>query len=521
MNNNNTYTVNQGKGATKAQSEHRRARSDKRVSALGNATKLRTPPLITQPNFDVVDYETGEIQSLGAISQSDAISQARAQRFNLQDVSRSILYNFEEKPRINQKGYEVHHRTCTCNRFRIATTAEIVKAENGKHFYRGLAQCADAKTCPVCAAKISERKGNEMRVALNQGLAMGLYVNLVTFTSSHNASDSIYDLVPKQSDALQRLWRGAPMKRFKERYGIIGNIRSFEIKYGKNGWHPHFHILVFSKIPLPTDNEDDDYQWLFNRWLSCSSKAGLSRPNHYGMDIRNGDKAGEYITKYGSDDEILSTISGDKVTWDMADEMTKGHLKTAGKSLTPWQILAQYDETKEPKYKALFLEYARALKGKTLLKWSRGLRDFFELGHQKTDEEIIAEETSAADHLCHLSVEEWDYILKNKARSLVLDLVTNGGLQALATYLSQSTLHSAEEYLEIMKNRDGADIDTANVQSVSTNKNHHVKYSAIVPSEKLNFFDRYEEKQKLKENIPYLPELLDFAQDLHKKIGAT
>lgn len=422
-----------------------------KAESLGNATKLRTPPHTRLNSISALDYETGEYIQTGKLPDSELARISREQRFLLQDTARHILYGFDEKVRKNAKGFDVHHRTTTCNRFRFSETTEIVKSKtNNKSFYRGLMQCADAKTCPVCAAKISERKANEMRVAFNQWLAMGKYVSLVTFTSPHTAKDEINGLVAKQADALSRFWRGNPAKKFKEKYGISGNIRSFEIKHGKNGWHPHFHILVFSDIPLPTDSDSDDYKWIFNRWCKMSKNAGLSKPNHYGLDIRDGSGAGDYVSKYGSDEEILSTVSGDKITWDMADEMTKGHLKTKGNSLTPFQILSSYStaETKEEKktYYALFLEYARALKGKTLLKWSRGLRDLFELGHQKTDEEIVAEETDKADLLAHLDVVEWEFILRNNYRTLVLDLADKGGKDAVNNFLAQKFKNDAFEF---------------------------------------------------------------------------
>lgn len=504
----------------------------KAEGALGNATKLRTPPVITLNPFEYLDTSTGELQKVGKLSDIDASSVALNQRFILQDASREILYNFYDEVRINEKGYEVHHRTCTCTRFRFSETTEIVKSTTSKKaFYRGLMQCADVKTCPVCAAKLSERKANEMRIAFNQWLAMGKNVSLLTLTSPHTAKDNIDTLVSQQSDALSRFWRGEPAKRFKKQYGITGHIRSFEIKHGKNGWHPHFHILIFSDVALPIDKKSDSYKWIFDRWVSCSLKAGLSKPNDYGMDIRDGSGAGDYISKYGNDDEILSTISGDKkITWDMADEMTKGHLKTKGESLTPFQILANYidaDNQKDKQIaKRLFLEYARSLKGKTLLKWSRGLRDLFGLGHQKSDDEIIKEETDKADFLCHLTVEEWDYILKNKLRSLILDLANRGGLQAVATFLSSSSILSVDEYLEEMQNRVNAHVDGSPVPSISIHRAKPKKLidnSFLFEMNKDNVFDRalkakaYSDNLELKAKLN--PDLFEYAKALNKKIN--
>lgn len=417
-------------------------------AALGNATELRTPPKT------YTDKSTGELVILGRLGQSEAIKEARRLRYRLQDSAREILYKFHgDNVPVNADGFEVHHRTCTCTRFRTASTTQIVKSNtNSKAFYAGLMQCANARTCPICAAKINERKANEMRAAANQLDALGLHFNLMTFTAPHSAHDKIEDLVPKISDALSSFWRGAPAKRFREKYGIVGNIRSFEVRYGSNGWHPHFHIIVVSKKPLPCtsrnkkghvspeSSQDLDWLWVLNRWKTMTVKSGLSCPNLYGLDIQNGQQAGEYITKFGSDGEILETKKGKSLTWDMADEMTKGHTKIGIKgSLSPWDLLALAvdadSQSERSKAKTLFLFYARAMKGVTQIKWSRGLRDIFGLGKEITDEEILKQEEDKADFLCHITPVEWRYIIQNNMRDIVLDLAENGGSQAVGLFL--------------------------------------------------------------------------------------
>jgi hypothetical protein len=458
---------------------------------------------------------------------------ARHRRFELQDVSRDILFSFHGKNvPVNEKGYQVHHRTCSCNRFRFSSTAEIVKSKtNDNVFYRGLMQCANAKTCPVCASKISERKANEMRMAFNMAKAEGLHISLHTFTSPHTAKDKIETLIDMQSDALSRFWRGAAAKRYKEKYGIIGHIRSFEVKYGVNGWHPHFHIIVFSEKPFPNSKKEPDNEsvlWIRDRWVNCSARAGLSKPNQYGVDVRNGKFASEYITKYGSDEEILKTCNGKEITWDMADEMTKGHLKNKGKSKTPFEILSAYeeetDEKERLKFKFLFLSYAKAMVNKALLKWSRGLRSYFELGAQQSDEEIVATETDSADLLCHLTIQEWDFILKNNLRSLVLDLANNGGVEALAHYFSNSSILSASEYFEMMVNRDSADLDSLAMPSLSSpvvalvNPFLHKSKQIEVKKDWFERNDEYLESQKkVNEFFELHPEILDEAQNISTK----
>ena len=440
----------------------------KNEKALGNAADLRTPPKkYTRKSKEFVDYSTGESIIHGQLDDKTATNIARSTRYQLQDTARKVLYGFHgENVPVNAKGYEVHHRTCTCTRFKTSTNVDIVKSNtNKKAFYSGLMTCANSRTCPVCSSKISERKANEMRTAFNQRKALGLKVSMLTFTAPHTAQDPIDQLVKKISDALKRFWNGEPAKRFKQRFGIKGHVRSFEIRYGSNGWHPHFHIIIFSKFALPDHQNHPDYEWVANRWKTMCLRSGLNKPNEYGTDISNGSKAGEYITKFGSDDEFLMTKTGKKVTWDMADEMTKGNLKTGRKnSLTPWDILSLIKESDDKeqvkKFKLLFLQYARAMENVTLIKWSRKLRDFFGLGKDKSDQEIIKEEQDKADLLCQLTSYEWEYIIKNDYRVLVLELAENGGSQAIAKLLHNDNTLTFDEFYNDFLNRESIEIDS-------------------------------------------------------------
>ena len=240
---------------------------------------------------------------------------------------------------------------------------------------------------------------------------------------------------------------------FRKQYGIKGNVRSFEINYGSNGFHPHFHILIVSEIKLPATNRNkkgvvskkQSSAWtaILQRWQSLALKNGLAMPNSYGLDIQSGEKAGEYITKFGSDGEILKTKSGKSLSWDMSDEMTKGVSKSGRKSSrSMFQLLADSvnpdcSDRSRANFAARFLEYARFIKGKSLLKWSRGLRSLFGLSAvEKTDVEILAERENVADTLAVLSVEQWRYIIKNKHRPLILELAENGGTTAIWQYLT-------------------------------------------------------------------------------------
>lgn len=417
---------------------------------------------VTDPPFDSA---TGEIFFSSPKLAPEAIKEARSLRYRLQDAAREILYLFHGNvvPK-DHNGFDKHHRTCRCTRKRVASTVQIIRSNQfQKSFFSGVETCANSRTCAVCGSRINEFKANELRLLCNQSLAIDCHVSLLTFTAPHKATDTIEFLVPAIKASLASFWEGSPAKRFKNRYGIEGHVFSFEVLYGVNGWHPHFHIIIISKNPLPVTNrdcngnvlpmqyQDEQWQWILKRWQTVTQKYGLDCPNEYGLDIQNGDAAGEYISKFGSDGQILETKNGKTITWDMADEMTKGNTKKGRKgSLTPWDLLElslSGSDDEKHKAKMLFLFYARTMKGVTMIKWSRGLRDKFGLKKELSDEEILHTDEDSADLLCHVMPTEWVKVIKSGQRDILLQLAENGGSESVARFLYKySDFQTFEEY---------------------------------------------------------------------------
>lgn len=65
---------------------------------------------------------------------------------------------------------------------------------------------------------------------------------------------------------------------------VDGGVCVVEIKGRPNSWHPHLHIIIYSKY-LP-------WQWLQNQWLKCSGGRAVW------ISQISKDKAIYYVTKY-------------------------------------------------------------------------------------------------------------------------------------------------------------------------------------------------------------------------------
>lgn len=373
------------------------------VAALGMYAKSSAAPR--------VDPETGEI--LGA---EKTWEMARFERFALQSAARRLL---------------PESRTANCLRLRQKQSDILVmqSKEHKKCSYKGLQTCGSVWACPVCAAKISERRRLEMRTAIERHRATGGGVYLLTLTNAHHFGDQLAELLAGQAKALSYFNGDRASRKVFSAMGCIGQIRAAEVTHGRlrrvnNGWHPHYHILLFARAGVDLAAFQ---QQLAERWISACGRAGLKLPSlEHGVKLDNGDFAADYAAKWGLD-----------------HEMTKGHIKKAKDGETPFDLLRAYLAGCDKQGGALFVQFAEAFKGKRQLYWSAGLKKHFQIG-EVTDEELANRQDDSAFLLGSLTLEQWRHIVKVEARSLVLELAEHGW-EAVQRYLDSIPMQSKEE----------------------------------------------------------------------------
>lgn len=360
-----------------------------------------------------VDLETGEV--VGADQVYNPML-ARLQRFMLQSVARKFL------PK---------SRTDKCLRLRQAS--KEIQVWQSKEYqttsYSGLQTCGSVWACPVCSAKIAERRRAEIVAAMAAHKAAGGCMNLLTLTAPHQRTDALVDLLAKQAIALKKMFADRTVRGLFLEMGVVGQIRALEVTHGRlsprnNGWHPHYHLLLFSGSgeALARFNPDQVRQWsirLYERWVACCLGAGLGAPSfEHGLKLDDGSKAAKYVAK-----------------WGLEDEMTKGHTKKAINGETPFDFLRAHLVDKADKQAgALFKEFAEAFKGKRQLYWSPGLKKRFAIG-ESTDEEVAAQMDDHAAMLGTITLEQWRDVLAVDGAGLVLVIAANGGWDAVTRYL--------------------------------------------------------------------------------------
>ena len=363
----------------------------------------------TNAKSSAVDPETGEVATPDPMA-------GRVMRFALQAAARYIL---------------PQSRTAKCLRLRAANQDIQVwrSQEFGTASYSGLQTCGSVWACPVCAAKIAERRRAELVGAMAAHKASGGLVNMLTLTTPHQRTDNLAELLAKQKKALAAFWADRSVKAVMQDMGTIGQVRALEVTHGRlspqnNGWHPHYHVLLFcgSGVDLARFDAPQMKDWavrLYLRWFACCERAGLGAPSfEHGLKLHDGSKAAAYASK-----------------WGLEDEMTKGHTKKAINGETPFDFLRAFLADKSDKVAAaLFREFALTFKGKRQLFWSPGLKARFAV-EDVTDEQLSNRLEERADYLGSITLDQWRDVLAVEGRANVLACASSGGWPAVVAYL--------------------------------------------------------------------------------------
>lgn len=416
-----------------------------------------TPKKVTSQDFAGSPVDTGFLASGGAALGTNAesstpplcgssntikIQETRAQRYQLQNSARDLILWKGEK-----KGLEYpanYHKTAKCIHVRHGSDVGVHKSiEYNSAFFTGLVVCGNVWTCPVCAAKVQERRRLEIAQAFDWAYGNDKKVVMVTFTFPHYAHQKLKDLLDMQKDAFKRLRAGQPWKRVKDEFGYTGLIRSLEVTLGDNGWHPHTHeawILDKDASVIALRNR------VAKRWLSMCQKVGLVPKGKEAAFLRHA----VHVVDNCSTSEYFAK-QDDSRHWGADRELAKASSKTSksAKGYHPFALLAEHAKGEEGKKDAgsRFLEYLEAMRGKAQIFWSRGLKKLVGL-EDKTDEELAEEQTDKADMLGLLDSDQWRLIIKHQAKSDALDAAENGGwgaVMALLANLKSRTPAPAQE----------------------------------------------------------------------------
>lgn len=251
--------------------------------------------------------------------------------------------------------------------------------------YAGIERCGSIWACPHCSAVIRAGRAAEIEQAVSAHQSTGGSVVFFTGTLRHHQADDLETTLDAILEGWRKLTAGRPWKRIKEKYQVSGYIRSIEVTYGGNGWHPHAHSLLFLDGDILPEELEELRPVLYELWATCVEKAGGKRPTEKGLDLQKLDDDGKLLAKY------LAKVQDEKKrqTWSAGAEMTRSDVKTGrGSSITPFQLLDEHPGYDEQTRARLWREYYLVSKGRRAITWSRGLKERCCIG-EVTDADIL------------------------------------------------------------------------------------------------------------------------------------
>ena len=329
---------------------------------LGILTKSASPGVDVHAYGQSGEYQAARFTQPVSTDQEDRAKEKRVLRYKLLASARKILPD------------ERVGKVCL-RRFKPgAMQAEIwIGCKHPRAHYKGLMVCGSVWMCPVCSAKISRERADELTEGVKRS---GLTPIMATFTLQHHMGDRLEDLLCNLGDGMRSVFSGKQAQVFKEKYKIVGSVSAWEYTYGENGHHPHKHVLLLSELSAQEAKaaENEILEFLSARYARRLHAHGYLINDHT-VNVKSGGAAlAAYVAKWTLELEVTQASQ---------KEGRNGHY-------TAFQLLALID-AKQEKYIPVFREYAQAFKGKRQLVFSPGLRERLAMGKEKTDEEIAEE----------------------------------------------------------------------------------------------------------------------------------
>ena len=320
----------------------------------------------------------------------------------------------------NRKQRIVSDRTGNCGCKTIGRHAELnLNPLHNSVNITNVETCASVWQCPVCRSKIMQGRADELRQVEENFKADGGHTFMLTLTAPHYKGQSLRKTLGTHKDktgitgAMARLRQQRAWKAFKQDIGYIADCRALEITTGRNGWHPHLHMIIYTHDPVNTQAVENT---LLPLWSDCCEKAGLDRPNHHGVKANKG--VSEYLAKWGAASELSS-------------DTTKA-AKNGNRTISELEAIMLTDPDS---VQMTLKEYYSTMKGRKLLTWSgHNMRGQF-LDEEKTDQELATDDRGEGEKLYNIQAHTWQQIYNTGKIGTMLSMIEKDHQNGLFAFL--------------------------------------------------------------------------------------
>jgi len=337
----------------------------------------------------VAREQTGSGASLGKDANIAAKTvTAKLQRFDYLAYAQHLLI---ENNVLNTRGGR--HRTRMCHGAR-AFNAETISlklsqdAKKSSATLAGVQTCGSVWSCPVCSQRIAVSRAKEIEQALVWSRANKFTPVMVTLTASHKSWMPLVEFKTSFKAAFRHLQKNGSFQRLKRGAGISRTIKSVEVTRGLNGWHYHYHILLF--VPNSAVMDDDRVRhWrdfndkLSSMWIDALKSNGLHGGKPWACNTSyHGNVEEKYLSKLGFLDDDRT---------DARYELTSGKNKQS-KGRNVWSLL-RAARGGDSDAAAAYVEYVTAMQGDNWITWSPKFKD--EVGLSDVQDQALADDDNS------------------------------------------------------------------------------------------------------------------------------
>jgi hypothetical protein len=257
-----------------------------------------------------------------------------------------------------------------------ARQVEIVMAPSGETRRRGIHACRNVNVCPVCWSRRRIQERAEIVHAGSLWAAAGGGLGKLVITVPHRQGETLADVLARLDDRTDSLRKGRAGVELRNEWGVEGLIRATEITWGRAGWHPHQHWLMFGREPFSDPARAGLWRWIKDRWSKRATKdpeSPLYKPDDGPSDVSaidpgDLDDHGGHITKGPSrstEERYYQALANN-------DDMLAMYL-------APF-VFGDEAAAGDPFFAAVWREYEQTVHGSQWIRWSNGFRARFGLG---------------------------------------------------------------------------------------------------------------------------------------------
>lgn len=274
----------------------------------------------------------------------------------------------------------------------------------------------------------------EIENILTRAAARGWHSLFVTVTLQHHTGSRLAELLKGITESWRFVFSGDKTgeRRCLER--VRAQIKTVEVRYGRNSWHPHLHVLLLVDESELSESqaaqlEDEIGENIFSRYARKAEKLGFvaAREAYNCHPVKIAGAAAHYCTK------LEQTL-----------ELTEGESKESRsetRSYTAFQLLSLAERGVKEVYghsvEELYREYASATKGKRQVSYSREIKALLDI-EQKPDEAFTEEAEQPKEERVLAVVETplWRVVCARKLRAALLDIADSGDEVRVSAWLS-------------------------------------------------------------------------------------